>query len=233
MAARLTILTTEIRQHDGLYSLNDLHKAAGGKDKHRPNQFLRLDQTQALIAEIKHCADLRSADTQGLEMSIAERTINGGPQRGTYVCRELVYAYAMWISPKFHLQVIRAFDAQQSTPDHSAQLAEIERIFKQQYLELRKQYNYPCSLLDQPYFVSRDNPARLDINMLANTRRFISPLFGLLNELRADGHDVTAPLAEAEAMREGLIKADDAFNQIWEIALRTQNRPASASLRKK
>jgi hypothetical protein len=28
----LTILTTKIRQLDGLYSLNDLHKAAGGKD---------------------------------------------------------------------------------------------------------------------------------------------------------------------------------------------------------
>lgn len=109
----LTVGTSAIRQLDGLYSLNDLHRASGGDPKHKPANFMRLDSTRALIAELQF-SDVRSAKCA--DMRTATITINGGPNRGTYVCRELVYAYAMWISPKFHLQVIRAFDASQSNP---------------------------------------------------------------------------------------------------------------------
>lgn len=100
----LTIGTSSIRQLDGLYSLNDLHAAAGGEEKHAPTNFMRLDQTRALVTEI--C----SAEMQ----IIPTKTVRGrGKAQGTYVCRELVYAYANWISPAFYLKMIRAFDAMQ------------------------------------------------------------------------------------------------------------------------
>lgn len=104
--ADLSIFSKEIRILDGLYSLNDLHISAGSSAKHKPANFLRLDSTQELITEIDRCSD----------MSNAVKSKRGGASQGTWVCKELVYAYAMWISPKFHLHVIRAFDQMVSQP---------------------------------------------------------------------------------------------------------------------
>ncbi|WP_067097991.1 KilA-N domain-containing protein [Marinomonas atlantica] len=104
--AKLSILSNEVRVSDGLYSLNDLHKASGSKNNHRPSLFVRTEQTKELIEEI----------TQSTDMCLAIKTRKGGSNPGTWVCKELVYAYAMWISPKFHLYVIRAFDQMVSQP---------------------------------------------------------------------------------------------------------------------
>lgn len=106
----LTILDNTIRMVGDLYSLNDLHRVSGGQDKHRPTFFLRLDATKALIREIKsendRCADMHISETVKVVRGIQS---DDTPQ-GTFVCRELVYSYAMWISPRFQLLVIRAFD---------------------------------------------------------------------------------------------------------------------------
>ncbi|OPH36723.1 KilA-N domain-containing protein [Moraxella lacunata] len=90
---------------NGFFSLNDLHKVSGGASKHQPSNFLRNAETQELIKEI----ELEKSNSSNL-MSIAYTTTEG-KKGGTFVCRELVYRYAMWISPKFSLMVIRAFDA--------------------------------------------------------------------------------------------------------------------------
>ena len=102
-----------IRQdEDGRYSLADLHKAGGALKKHQPTNFLRVEQTQELIAEIESSSDMISLDiNHSSNMRSAVKVINGGNNRGTYVVKELVYSYAMWISAKFHLMVIRAYDS--------------------------------------------------------------------------------------------------------------------------
>lgn len=98
--------TTIGTDKEGRYRLNDLHKAAvasGANERTKePGKFMAAQQTIELVTEL--------TDTQNLGIDPVN-VVKGGLQQGTYVCKELVYAYAMWISPKFHLHVIRAFDA--------------------------------------------------------------------------------------------------------------------------
>jgi len=94
----LTVGSITIHQQDGFYSLNDLHRASGGQAKHQPALFIRREETKALIQE------LSSTDSQSLKIVLGK-----GKTQGTYVCRELVIAYAAWISSAFHLKVLRIF----------------------------------------------------------------------------------------------------------------------------
>ena len=99
-----------IRQdEDGRYCINDLHKASGGAEKHKPFNFMRNQQTKDLIAEIEQENMMLKSEHH---KSKAVNTVKGkGLSQGTFVVKELVYYYAMWISAKFHLTVIRAYDA--------------------------------------------------------------------------------------------------------------------------
>lgn len=90
----ISVANVAIRQFDNLYSLNDLHRAAGGLEKNKPANWLRNQQTADLIAELEK-AQIRA--------------IQKKQKLGTFVCKELVVHYGMWISPAFSLKVIRAF----------------------------------------------------------------------------------------------------------------------------
>lgn len=95
-----------IRQDQfGRYCLNDLHKASGSELKNKPSNFLQNDKTQELAHVLTDAGNPSSPNIEPI------CTIRGGLHQGTYVVKELVYAYAMWISPVFHLKVIRTFDA--------------------------------------------------------------------------------------------------------------------------
>ena len=103
----ITICNTSIRQDlEGRFCLGDLYKAAGSLQKNRPKYWLENQETKALIAE------LSTGENPPTEQNQAVKIGQGGNrQQGTFVVKELVYAYATWISPKFHIAVIRAYDA--------------------------------------------------------------------------------------------------------------------------
>ena len=124
--SNLAILNTSIRSHENLFSLNDLHQASGGKSKHQPSFFIRLDTTKDLVAEIEK-------DNQHALKII--RGTNGG----TYACEELVIAYAMWISPQFHLVVLRAFLAMHRNQPQQLALPEPEKKFTFEFTEYELQ----------------------------------------------------------------------------------------------
>jgi len=116
MSTSIAIGNIEIHQDkNGRYSLNDLYRASGGNPNHRPSKWLRTIQTQELISALKFerrniSATLNSEPKYGLRnIEPLSVTSTGNPE--TFVVKELVYAYAMWISPAFHLKVIRAYDA--------------------------------------------------------------------------------------------------------------------------
>jgi len=115
-----------IRQNNGLFSLNDLHAASGGEDRHRPGYFLTGEQTKALIAQL---------DTAGFP---AVKT-KEGKHGGSYACRELVIAYASWISAAFHLKVIRVFldAAAPKVPPPAKHTAEAARAFNAVFRTMR------------------------------------------------------------------------------------------------
>ena len=100
----IAIADVVVRQDSkGRYNLNDFHRAAGEENRHRPSLWAENQQAKDLAAEIA-----QETGKAGIPALVLQR---GGKAPGTYACRELVYAYAMWISPAFHLKVIQTFDA--------------------------------------------------------------------------------------------------------------------------
>lgn len=178
----LTIGEFNIRQdEDGRYCINDLHKASGDQPKHKPANFLRNQQAVDLVSEIDQFSDLRSGNDHSANLHSAVKVINGGENRGTYVVKEIVYAYAMWISPKFHLMVIRAYDSlvmewilnekQTISPDQAGILYNIvhtraagnKNLIVQMWSRLKNHFKYSASYRELKAFHFEDAKHYLEV----------------------------------------------------------------------
>ena len=108
----LTIASIPIRQDAaGRFCLNDLHRAAGAAARHRPSTWFQNAQTQELIAAL---SEEEGGLTEFRDPPLS--TVNDGRNNGTYASRELVIAYAAWISAPFHVRVLRTFDEKVAKP---------------------------------------------------------------------------------------------------------------------
>lgn len=95
----ITIINTAIRQDaHGRYSLNDLHRAASGAEKHKPANFLRAAGVQAFVAAL-------NAENP----AVSPVASVPGRKGGIYAAELVVYRYAAWISAAFGVQVRSAF----------------------------------------------------------------------------------------------------------------------------
>lgn len=160
MNTLISISNITIRQDEqGRYFLNDLHKASGGLDKNAPAQFLRNIKTKQLIDALK--SDVQICTSEKINNLEPVFTIKGafgdGLEQGTYVVKELVYAYAMWISPKFMLTVIRVFDAVMSS---QLDLHDVQRIHRHEV----RQLNTMIDKLRDQYMEQIDKVRELELN---------------------------------------------------------------------
>lgn len=114
----LTIGNKTIKTKDGLYSLNDLHKASGNEPKNKPALYLANKKTKEYLEKV-------GIPTVSIE----------GRNGGTYAHKKIIYDYAMWISSEFKDHVIEAYDAlvtgqlEELTRQQSRNTAKLEAKF--------------------------------------------------------------------------------------------------------
>lgn len=72
MNAIISVAEIPIRQLNGLYSLNDLHRAAGGEDRHSPRRWLQNQQTVDLTLEVEKDGNPSILKSKDLELLLAK-----------------------------------------------------------------------------------------------------------------------------------------------------------------
>lgn len=98
----LVLNSVEVKIDDhGRYCLTDLWKAGGSIITKHPSKFEKTERHDQLL-------DLLKCRYPHFEPFAKTRGRYNG---GTWCCKELVYAYAIYVSAEFHLKVIDVFDS--------------------------------------------------------------------------------------------------------------------------
>jgi hypothetical protein len=98
---------------EGRYSLTDLWRASGSENTKRPSFWLNNKSTQEGVEYLKGRDNAFMSMEENLSKNscLAPTSVKkGGKASGTYVCKELVYDYAAWLSPEFKFKVYKVFD---------------------------------------------------------------------------------------------------------------------------
>lgn len=96
----LIVMGQPIRNKGELFSANDLWRIAGGNTGKNPGEWLKNNRTQEII---------NSISGRGISLQHIYETHQRGVNQGVWLCEDLMYAYASWMNPEFHLFVIQCF----------------------------------------------------------------------------------------------------------------------------
>lgn len=203
--SNLQILSNQIRKNGNLYSLNDLHIASGSENKHRPALFIRLETTKELIAEMEN-------ENQPRNTILVVK--NG---LGSYACKELVIAYAAWISPAFHLVVLRAFLNQIECKPQQIALPEPEKTITLNWTEneLKRLASFWCAAFEMHQMLKHIEPGLRTIGS-----SFASTVYTQVSEYQS-----TLDLIHARLQVDiDPLQYTEPENRHWQYCLNTINR---------
>ena len=117
----IAINDTPISQDaEGRYSLNDLHRSSGNLKKHGANYFMRS-------SSFKEVEEILNTQKRGFKSVIRKTGRYGG---GTWVSKELVLKYAMWVSAEFEVKVMQTFLAITEKVDAPATMQALNELTK-------------------------------------------------------------------------------------------------------
>ena len=104
----ITVFGTNIRKDaEGRFSLNDLHKAAMANghatQSQRPGRFLDSYSVKAFVDAVS------SKNTTATKIAVLQ-VINGGRNRGSFACIEILFEYAKWLSAEICSEVAKSIN---------------------------------------------------------------------------------------------------------------------------